>query len=881
MEKQYQAELMLHTYMDNEGQPENWQFRFAAAGPEDAGHNTADMEETARQYLQTMQGCVLAQTPPFDTVPASPQTIAEHFWEPLYQVLAKQGYALVSLEVERSDGAVYTRRSKSVTCRRTELVPQQAPTLHIKAPRRGYVCAGWLMSLLLFALCTAGLALWVWYGGNGQPLGQHIWEHLYGGDFTGYHPSFFSLFASQAPLPYGIYTLVMHITGSVQYSYFAMLALLYGVGAVGWMIWSKGKERILLCAVLAAAWFVSPPMLYVVFVQGYLPLAFCLAGVPYLLYFVYEYLEYRKLNMFYGTAFCVFCMVLSHAAAVAVALVALAVFLLLYGLMNKEWKKTLTVTVAAGIGILFSCFWLVPAVRYGLVGVTEELPLESILDAIYPIYMGSGSMLYIGVAVFGVAVLGALCSNWRRAAGFWTAAICAVVLVCLHKSLLLMIGMAVLLGLVSAALLRWRPCPKWVLLACAALLLADGIFAYHGTHPWTDTRQKVALPQELQQQWVSALGNVVPEEGNYVIQNRRMGALRRQHMEEAFEAGHYYYVFDRSLESGAGVVMADRKKVAPERTDKLMDAATKSGYRYQDGVQEAYVFYRETPAQFGTTAAYRGIGIGTSAYYASWLFPDIQEGESPYPEDYSVEELSRYQTVYLSGWKVRDGQALETLLKQLADRNVTIVAEAGTGTRLFGVQTEELTVAGNMPALSGKVNLPELPLEMLARGITLKNPEETWIWGEKNGRREAVAGMRGPVRLIGLQLPSYTAREARVEYLPALETLLELEAGNHPQRKVVETAYQKSNGIMTVHAPQNGVILPFAYVGPISVRAGQKTKVHGLLQMQTDILVLQASYSLWGNVLTFAGILLAICYMVFVRKKRMSPRETKYAKLEL
>lgn len=457
---------------------------------------------------------------------------------------------------------MYTRRSKSVTCRRTELVPQQAPALHIKAPRRGYVCAGWLMSLLLFALCTAGLALWVWYGGNGQPLGQHIWEHLYGGDFTGYHPSFFSLFASQAPLPYGIYTLVMHITGSVQYSYFAMLALLYGVGAVGWMIWSKGKERILLCAVLAAAWFVSPPMLYVVFVQGYLPLAFCLAGVPYLLYFVYEYLEYRKLNMFYGTAFCVFCMVLSHPAAVAVALVALAVFLLLYGLMNKEWKKTLTVTVAAGIGILFSCFWLVPAVRYGLVGVTEELPLESILDAIYPIYMGSGSMLYIGVAVFGVAVLGALCSNWRRAAGFWTAAICAVVLVCLHKSLLLMIGMAVLLGLVSAALLRWRPCPKWVLLAWVrALLLADGIFAYHGTHPWTDTRQKVALPQELQQQWVSTLGNVVPEEGNYVIQNRRMGALRRQHMEEAFEAGHYYYVFDRSLESGAGVVMADRKKV--------------------------------------------------------------------------------------------------------------------------------------------------------------------------------------------------------------------------------------------------------------------------------------------------------------------------------
>ncbi len=871
---------MLHTYMDRDRHPENWQFRLTAVGLEDTGQTAEDMEETARQYLQTMHGCVLMQAPPLDNVPVPPQKVAEYFWEPLHQVLAKQGYALVSLEVERSDGAAYTRLSKSVTCRQTELVPQQVPPLPIKAPRRGYVCAGWLLSLLLLAVCTAGLALWVWYGGKGQPIGQYVWEHLYGGDFTGYHPSFFSLFASQAPLPYGIYTLAMHITGSVQYSYFVLLALLYGVGAVGWLIWSKGKERILLCAALAVAWFVSPPMLYMVFVQGYLPLAFCLAGVPYLFYFVYEYLEYRKLNMLYGIAFCVFCMVLSHPVAVAVTLTALVVFLLLYGLMNKEWKKTLTTMAAAGVGILFSCFWLAPVVKSGLVSMTEELPLESILDAIYPIYMGSDSMLYIGVAVFGVAVLGALCSNWRRAAGFWTAAICAVVLVCLHKSLLLMIGMAVLLGLVSAALLRWRPCPRWVLFACAVLLLADGIFAYHGTQPWTDTQQKVALPQELQQQWVSALGDVMPEEGNHVIQNRRLNAVRSRHMEEAFEAGHYYYVFDRSLESGAGVVMADRKKVAPERMDKLMDAATKSGYRYQNDVQEAYVFYRETPAQFGTTAAYRGIGIGTSAYYASWLFPDMQEGESPYPEDYSVEELSRYKTVYLSGWKVRDRQTLEALLGQLAERNINVVLEAGAGTPLFGTQTEELTVAGNMPALSGKVNLPELPLEMLARGVTLKNLEETWIWGEKNGRREAVAGTRASVRLIGLQLPSYAAREARVEYLPALETMLDMEAGNHPQRKVVEIAYQKSNGTMTVHAPQNGVILPFSYVGPVSAHAGQKTKVHGLLQMQTDILVLQASYSLLGIVLTGAGILLAICYMVFVRKKRMSPRETKYVKLE-
>lgn len=880
MREQYRAELMLHTYMDGEQQPENWQFRLTADGPEDALHSAADLEDAARQYLQKFQGCVLPQTPPFDEVSASPQTIAEHFWEPLLQFLQEQEYELTELEVERSDGTVFTRRHRSIVCRETALVPQKMPEMPIKALRGEHVCVQWMLSVLLLVLCGAGLALWVWNSGGGRPVGQHIWEHLYRGDFTEYHPSFFSLFTSQAPLPYGIYTLILHLTGSIQWSYFTLLALLYGAGAVGWMIWSKGKDRILLCTVLATVWFVSPPMLYVVFVQGYLPLAFCLAGVPYLFYFIYEYLEYRKLSALYSIAFCVFCMILCSPIAVVAVLAASSVFLLLYGLMNRDWKKMLSILAAAVVGVLFSGFWLVPAVQYGIVGFTEELPLESILDAIYPIYMGGGT-LYIGVAIFGVAVFGALCSNWRRAAGFWTAAVCAVVLVFLQKSLLLMIGMAALLGLVSAALLRWRPCPKWILLVCAALLLADGIFAYHGTQPWAEVQQKVELPPEMQKQWVSALGGVMPEDDVYVIQNRRMKPEQSRHMEEAFSAGHYYYVFDRSLENGAGTVMMDRKKVPAERQDKLMDAATKSGYRYQKNVQEAYVFCREVPEQFGTTATYQAIGIGTTAYYASWLFPDIQEGESAYPEDYSVEELSRYQTVYLSGWKVRDQQNLETLLNQLAARNINVVAEAGTGLPLFGAKMEELTIAGNMPALTGRVNLPELRMDMLAHGIILQNPDEVWIWGEKNDRREAVAGTCGPVRLLGLQLTSYTAREARVEYLPVLETMLEMKAGSHPQRQVVEVTYQKNRGIMTIQAEQGGVILPLAYTGPISVYAGQKTQVHGLLRMQTDTLVLQASYSLQGTLLTGLGGLLAICCMVYVRKKRIAPRETNFAKFDI
>lgn len=870
---------MLHTYMNSGGQPENWQFTLSANGPEDAAHSAADLEEVARHYLQRFQGCMLPQTPPFDSVDATPQSIAEHFWEPLYQRLKEQGYELVSMKVEQSDGTMYTRRPTSIVCRQAALVPQQIPQPQVL--RREHICAQWILSIFLLALCTVGLAFWVWQRGGGRPMGQNIWEHLYRGDFTGYHSSFFSLFSSPAPLPYGIYTLFLRITGSVPHSYFALVILLYGMGIVGWMLWSGGKERVLLSAALAVAWFVSPPMLHIVFVQGNLPVAFCLAGTPYLLYGIYEFLECRKLSVLYGIAICVFCMILSSPPAAAVIFTALVVFLLFHGLMNREWKKLLAILAATCGGVLLSCFWLVPAIQYGQVVLTEDVPIESILETIYSSYTADGSSLYIGIAIFGVAVFGGLCSNWRRAAGFWTAAVCAVVLVFLQKSLLLMMGMAALLGLVSAALLRWRPCSKWVLLACAALLLVDGTFAYYGTQPWTDVQQTVALPQEMQQQQVSALGDVTPEDGTHVIQNRSVKAAQKQHLDEAFEAGHYYYVFDRSLEGGAGTVMMDKNKVPENWVDKLMDAATKSGYQYQRDVQGAYVFYRETPAQFGTTATYQALGIGTTAYYASWLFPSIQEGNSPYPEEYSVEELSRYQTIYLSGWKVHDQQALEALLNELAERKVRVVAEAGTGPELFGTQTEEVMLTGTMPSLSGKVDLPALPLKMLARGITLENLDEAWIWSETNDGPKAVAGTCGPVRLIGLQLTSYTAKESRVEYLPVLEAMLEMKAGTQPQREVIETVYQRVRGTMMIQAAQRGVILPLAYEGPVSVCMGQKTQVHGLLRMQTDILVLQASYSPWGAALTGVGILLIICCTVWVRKKRIPPREIHFVKFDL
>lgn len=872
MEKQYQITLMLHTYMTDDAQPENWQFTVTVQTADGAVRTDGETEEILHRYFQKFQGCDLRSIPPFDAVSPTPQSMADYFWQPLCELLANEAGQPVSLAVERSDGAVYTRRANSLVCRGSAL-PAVRSEVRTEKTKREHIALQWVTAVILLLLCAAGVTLWLCRG-NGAPQGQHIWETLYNGDFTSRHPSCFSLFSSAAPLPYGLYTIILSLTGNVQIGYFVLLGLLYVTGVVGWMRLSKNGNGVLPAAILSVAWFLSPSMLQILFVKGNLPTAWCLCGIPYLLCGVYACMEEKKRTAFYGIAGTVFCMILSDAAVSCIAVIAVAVFILLYGTANRAWKQTGAGLAAIAVGILLSGFYLVPAIHGGRIGWMEETVSESILDALYP--SGGAGSFYIGIAVFGVAIFGSLCCNWKRAAGFWTAAVGVVALVFLHKSLLLLIGMTVALGLVSAALLRWRSFPKWGVLVCAALLLADGVFAYYGAQPTDVMQQCVALPQEMSGQWVSVLGNVTPENGNRVIQNRHMSETYARRLEEAFENGYYQYVFDRSLEYGAQTVMIEKDKVPAERRDKLMAAATQSGYQYQTEVRDADVFWRQTPQNFGTEPTYRALGIGTAAYYAAWLFPEMQEGTSPYPEDYTIEELSRYQTVYLAGWKVRDKEAAEALLREAAARNIRIVAEAGTGEALFGLQTEEFVITGTMPTLSGRAELAEQPLDMMAHGITLKNAEDVWIWGEKNGNREAVAGVCGSVCYVGLQLPSFVAKEGRTEYLPILESVTGLRAEQPLERETVEIQCRKNRGSLMVQTTREGVVLPLAYADSVRAVMGEKTAVHGLLRMENTFLVLQQDENGVGLAVSVCGMLAAVCYAILLRRRDAAVRKNDF-----
>ena len=126
------------------------------------------------------------------------------------------------------------------------------------------------------------------------------------------------------------------------------------------------------------------------------------------------------------------------------------------------------------------------------------------------------------------------------------------------------------------------------------------------------------------------------------------------------------------VELGADTVLIrkiDLEKQDITISDIEQDAAA-SGYSMVLETTTAYIYKRETPENFGTVTGYYGLAIGKYANEMTLLYPAFVAGNSDVIEDYSVEELSRYDTLFLTGFEYRNQSKAEAIL--------TDVAAAGT-----------------------------------------------------------------------------------------------------------------------------------------------------------------------------------------------------------
>lgn len=90
-------------------------------------------------------------------------------------------------------------------------------------------------------------------------------------------------------------------------------------------------------------------------------------------------------------------------------------------------------------------------------------------------------------------------------------------------------------------------------------------------------------------------------------------------------------------------------------------AAKKENYKFVASNEKYALFNQEECEEksFEVKSAYRAIGIGDNVHQLAMIYPQIYEGTENNIEKYSVSELSKYDTVYLSGFTYDDKDAAE------------------------------------------------------------------------------------------------------------------------------------------------------------------------------------------------------------------------------
>ncbi len=606
---------------------------------------------------------------------------------------------------------------------------------------------------VLFLLLAFGVAILASRSGV-YPSGQDTLGYLYRGDAlyqAAKEGDFWPMYGSNwyngaemmrywAPVPVYLLAFCQGLAGGNSMGgYLVFLMALFLLGAVSWLYVGIQVKRPYFGAFLGVLWFFMPNNLFTLFYEGNLPRAVCIAGLPLLLFWGYDYLQKGSWHVLPRISACFLLFFLCHPGYGGMVFMVFSAYLLLRAVICGGRRKILEVLFAMALGCFLSGFWLLPSLTGGV--VTGEHP-ESLGDFFQSMFLSVNPFarmrdgnedFYFGLSVALLAVFGILMSKRKSMPGFWagillligssnTAFLLADVLP--GREYLQMLRMvSVGLGLALFSFLIWDTLKKgWVLLF-AGLLVLDALpslplllgtqsgwepeerFAYYAEKTLVGkakemTGQRLALLDEsslgaMSSYLVTGFGGPVATSYGAAAESA-VTAANIQQVDRALKDGHYRYVFDRCMELGNDTVVIRTDAgdgFGDMQLEELDQAAVQVGYQMVESNGD-YRFYKldttqaglnnanvsgagqPEPKQWGTITKYRAIGIGSAAPAISRQFPAMEEVAGTNLNDFTFDELKNYEVVYLDGFTYDDKAAAEQLVEELAKAGVRVVIAA-------------------------------------------------------------------------------------------------------------------------------------------------------------------------------------------------------------
>lgn len=575
-------------------------------------------------------------------------------------------------------------------------------------------------AIVVFALCQLQF----------QPSGNDIWSHLYKGDiayhnllegrfyqcYSEYWYNGTQLFRYWAPFSYYSIALLEFISGGdivMAYRFFAAFSII--LGGIPWLLWGRETKRPLFATGIAMLWFFFPENIRVYMCEGNMPRMMTAIVIPYVIYFMWRYLHRDKKYSLIGITISVACMILSHVMITAMLCVAAFVFLVFDSKANKTYKKAIKTLVAMVIGLLLVGFWLVPALSGGIMNMNSdantnvmEMWMSNIQTLLNPMNRISGVVdtFYYGISMTAIAVAGIFLAKKGKKSGFVLFIMILLMSTTVFFPILSKMPLSTLFwmtrfstiayGFFLFSLMDWQSLKKKYAVVVLVILLLDCIPSMNFVRYNTSTTDEVIeTANELKSETtyraavmdLSRFGSYFSwglSTGDDAVKSTFgwawQGATTSSNivmLNTALEYETYDYMFDRCVELGNDTVLVRKDQIGKKdhTIEDVVKGAQKSGYYLINENRLAYIFKKNTPEQFGVKTTYEGLALGKYANEMTFYYPSFEEADSDYIDDYKVEELSRYKSIFLSGILYHDKKTAEDILKKTAATGTRIVVD--------------------------------------------------------------------------------------------------------------------------------------------------------------------------------------------------------------
>ncbi len=788
-----------------------------------------------------------------------------------------------------------------------------------------------LIMPILYAILAYGMAKLVQNNGM-YPSGMDTFCHIYKGDaiyaavskgdfFPIYDPLWYNgveLLRFWEPLPVYLMAFCRFLGGSSMNGYLVFVGFVFWTGAISWLYSGWKLERPWFGVFLGLLWFFMPNNLVTLFHEGNLPRSLCIALLPFLFCWTYEYLSCNRWTALPKLSVCFAVVLLCSSDYAGMILIGFIFYFIVDAVIRRQWKPQLQTAAALFFGCMLAGVWLIPSLfkgadTAGITGLLEKFFQNMFLsiDPAARFRRGCGDA-YFGLAAFLLAVFGIFLSKKKSMPGFWAG---ILILGCSSNTLYLFLaklpfrGILQMLSYFSIALcmvlfsfLIWDTLKKgWIILFAGLLILdalpslplfwgnqsghaPEGRMAYYSDRTLVGmakemTKQRMALIDEsglgaMSNYLITSYGEPVP--AMYGSAHNTSAALANiMQIDRSLEEGNYLYLFDRCLEMGNDTVIVHTDIVNSTKKNpilKMDHAAQRVGYHLADATDSYRLYHLDVDGNWGTVTRYKAIGIGSAASGISRQFPVVEETEVTNLNEFTFEELKDYDLIYLAGFSYSDKSAAEELVIKLSNSGVRIVIGAdgipedrGSKNQSFlGVVCNPISFSQgypNLQTIDGVLD-PDLFPNGYREWNTVYVDGLDDVWGmvaDLNWNLPFYGTVKNEnIVIIGLNLPYYLSltQDEGVEAL--LSHAMKLRSDELPEREIVPCEIQYSSNMITIDVDRDDVNTSLAYHDSFVSRQEIYVKNHLTFVKAGETVIMLTYPYLW------AGILASIMAAIFI-----------------